>query len=311
MLAELHLPPTETLEPRVARELYTPADAAMAVLGSSAIKRGLTPVPVPVGRVDHAVMDGPGGPVLLRVYTPKGDPDDERGWPVLVYYHGGGFVIANLNVYDTSARLLCDAADCVVVSVAYRQAPEHPYPAAMNDAYAAYLWTVKNAREMGGDASRVAVGGESAGGNLAAVVSMRARDEGAPLPVHQLLIYPVVDSHMATPSYRDEANAEPLSAGKMAWFFKHYAAPPGPYATPLQAESLEGLPPATVLAAEHDPLRSEGRAYADRLRGAGVPTDYTLYPGTVHEFFGMAAVVDQAKAAVAAAGKALRAAFKT
>ncbi len=313
-LGAMHPLPLEQVEPRVARELPTPADAAVAVYGQHLLTRALAPYPQPVGGVHHVAAPGPGGDVLLRVYTPEGDRP-AAGWPVTVYYHGGGWVIANLNVYDASPRALCVGAESVVVSVAYRQAPEHPFPAAMDDAYAAYRWVLEHAATFGGDPARVAVAGESAGGNLAAVVCQRARDEGAPLPVHQLLVYPVTDlTRLDRPSQVEHAADKPLNTPMLQWFYSHYcpdaAQRAHPYASPLLAQSLAGLPPATVLTAEHDPLQSEGRAYAEALTNAGVSVVHHHYTGVTHEFFGMA-VVPTAKEAQAAATGALKGAFGT
>ena len=232
--------------------------------------------------------------------------------PALVYYHGGGFVIADTKVYEASPRALAKMTQALVVSVDYQRAPEHQFPAAPNDAYAAYTWTLEHAKEINGDPTRVAVGGESAGGNLATVVSMMARDKGVAIPVHQLLVYPVVDNNMETPSYKKYAAAKPLNKPMMAWFFKHYGGDPAnPYALPMRAASLKGLPPATVIAAEIDPLLSEGKAYADKLKKDGVKVSYKEYKGVAHEFFGMGAVVPMALGAEQFAANALKAAFLT
>jgi acetyl esterase len=202
-------------------------------------------------------------------------------------------------------------AKAIMVSVDYRQAPEHPFPAAPNDAYAAYIWTTQHAKEFNGDPMRVAVGGESAGGNLATVVSTMARDKKAQMPVHQLLVYPVVDNDMNNASYQRNAAAKPLNKPMMAWFFKHYGADPkSPYALPMKAGSLKGLPPATIVAAEIDPLLTEGKAYADKLKKDGVKVDYKEYSGVTHEFFGMGAVVPKAKDAEQFAAEALKKAFE-
>jgi acetyl esterase len=311
-LNALHPLPVETLEPRVAREQPTPADAAVAVYGQHLLTRTMAPFPQPVGAVTHRQIEGPGGPILLRVYSPDGEPARPR--PVVVYFHGGGWVIANLNVYDASPRALVNAADCVVVSVAYRQAPEAPFPAAADDAFAAYRWVCANAAALGGDPARVAVVGESAGGNLATGVALRARDEGVPPPVYQLLIYPVTDqTTLDRPSQVEHADAKPLNTAMLAWFYGHYTPDPAqrahPYASPLLAD-LAGLPPATVITAESDPLRSEGEAYAEALRAAGVPVEHHHFDGVMHEFFGMA-VVPKAKEAQQAAGADLKRAFGT
>lgn len=254
-------------------------------------------------------MPGEGGEILARVYTPEG----EGPFPVLVYFHGGGWVIANLNTYDSSARALTNAANAIVVSVAYRQAPENPFPAAMNDAYTAYQWVVENAAQINGDPNNVAVAGESAGGNLAAVVALRARNEGFQMPVHQLLVYPVTNYAFDTESYQVYADAVPLSKALMMWFRDLYLPNPeagaDPYASPLRADDLSGLPPATVILAQIDPLQSEGMAYAQRLMDAGVPTTVEVFEGTTHEFFGMGPFVPQASDTVEMAAAGLRASF--
>lgn len=295
--------PIETLTPEEARKQPTVADAVKKVLSdegkSTAPEAGVTvkDMSVPVA----------GGSVPVHIYTPEG----KGPFPVMVYYHGGGFVIADTKVYDASPRALAKMAKAIMVSVDYRQAPEHKFPTAPNDAYAAYIWTTQHAKEFNGDPAKVAVGGESAGGNLATVVSMMARDKKAQMPVHQLLVYPVVDNDMNNPSYQRNANAKPLNKAMMGWFFKHYGGDPSnPYALPMKATSLKGLPPATIIAAEIDPLLSEGKAYADKLKKDGVKVDYKEYSGVTHEFFGMGAVVPKAKDAEQYAADALKKAFK-
>lgn len=193
-------------------------------------------------------------------------------------------------------------------------APEHKFPAAADDAFAAYRWVLSNAAGMKGDPKQVAVAGESAGGNLAAVVSLRAREGGVPMPVHQLLIYPVTDHAFDTASYRENSNARPLNKAMMEWFWGHYLATHADgeraYASPLRAKNFEGLPPATVITADIDPLRMEGKQYADKLRAAGVPVRYRNFEGVTHEFFGMGGVVDTAKEAVVFAVEGLRGSFR-
>jgi acetyl esterase len=221
-------------------------------------------------------------------------------------------VIGSIETHDGLCRQLANAAGCIVVSVDYRLAPEHPYPAAAEDAYAATRWVVDNARSFGGDPSRVAVGGDSAGGNLTAVVSLMARDRGGPPLVQQLLIYPVTDAPTDKGSYRSNAEGYFLTADMMQWFWRHYTGEAGsaePYACPLRAKSLAGLPPALVVTAEFDPLRDEGEVYAARLREAGVPVHLSRYDGMIHGFFAMSAFLDRARAAVAEAAEALRGAF--
>jgi acetyl esterase len=294
--------PVETLTPQEARKQPTPADAVKKVLTDA----GKSTAPEAGVTVKDMNVPGAGGNIPVHIYTPEG----KGPFPVMVYYHGGGFVIADTKVYDASPRALAKMAKAIMVAVDYRQAPEHPFPAAPEDAYAAYLWTLAHAQEFGGDPASVAVGGESAGGNLATVVSLMARDKKAKLPVHQLLVYPVVDNDMNNASYERNANAKPLNKPMMAWFFKYYGADAtNPYALPSKAASLKGLPPATVIAAEIDPLLSEGRAYADRLKKDGVPVDYKEYKGVTHEFFGMGAVVPEARDAETYAAKALDKAF--
>ncbi|WP_211172433.1 alpha/beta hydrolase [Massilia forsythiae] len=301
-LKSLNGKPIETLSPEEARKQPTPTDAVKKVLTdmgkSTAPEAGVT--------VKDMTVQGPGGSFPVHIYTPEG----KGPFPVMLYYHGGGFVIADTKVYDASPRALAKMAKAIMVAVDYRQAPEHKFPAAADDAYAAYTWTLQHAKEFNGDPMRVAVGGESAGGNLATVVSLMARDKKAQMPVHQLLVYPVVDNDMNTPSYQRNANAKPLNKPMMAWFFKHYGADPSsPYALPMKATSLKGLPSATIVAAEIDPLLSEGKSYADRLKKDGVKVDYKEYSGVTHEFFGMGAVVPKAKDAEQFAADGLKKAF--
>lgn len=306
---DAHMPPIPHLEPFTARMLPGINTAAKTALSHHPVSRAVTPDPLPVGKVSHHVIPGPAGEILLRVYTPEG----EGPFPVLVYFHGGGFVIFNLDTYDSTCRALCDAARCVVVSVAYHQAPEQPFPAAPNDAFAAYQWVLNHAASIGGDPERVAVGGESAGGNLAAVTTLMARDQGVRLPVFQMLIYPMTNAAFDTPSYEEHADAIPLNKSMMQWFWGHYLKNPAdaqnPYASPLRAESLTGLPPALVVTAEVDPLRSEGEAYVQRLQDDGVPVTHHHYDGVMHEFFSMPAVIAKAKQAVTDAALHLRKAF--
>ena len=301
-LASLGGKPIETLTPEEARQQPTPADAVKKVLTdmgkSAAPEAGVT--------VKQMTVKGPSGDFSVYIYTPEGTGP----FPVMVYYHGGGFVIADSKTYDASPRALAKMANAIMVSVDYHRAPEHKFPAAPEDAYAAYEWTLAHAKEFNGDPSRVAVGGESAGGNLATVVSMMARDKQATLPLMQLLVYPVVSDDMTTPSYVKNADAKPLNKPMMAWFFKHYGGDPAnPYALPLKAPSLKGLPPATIVAAEIDPLLSEGKTYAERLKQDGVTVSYQEYKGVTHEFFGMGAVVKKAKDAQQFAADALKKAF--
>ncbi|HEX2524770.1 MAG TPA: alpha/beta hydrolase [Geminicoccus sp.] len=298
--------PIETLSAQEAREQPTPADAAMQVMR----QRGITQPPLDIANVEDRTISGDAGPIPIRIYTPDGNGP----FPVVVYYHGGGWVIADLDTYDASARALAHHANAIVVSAHYRQGPEHKFPAAHEDAFKAYQWAVANAQALGGDPSRIAVVGESAGGNLAMNVAMQARNTGTTQPVHEVLVYPVAGTDVNTASYQENANAKPLNKPMMEWFFRQYLNGPGDFADPrinLIAADLKGLPPTTIIGAEIDPLRSEGVTLAQRLEAAGVPVTYQLYDGVTHEFFGMGAVVDDALDAEELAGMQLQRAFGT
>ena len=303
-LGSYNAPPLTSLTAQEARKQPSPADAAMAVMTEHNI-------PAPPGNVDTVGKDMPvaGGQIHLRIYTPKTGKDS---YPVIVYYHGGGWVIADLNTYGASAEGLANQVEAVVVSVAYRQAPEHKFPTAHNDSYAAYEWAVKNAASIKGDPKKVAVVGESAGGGLATAVSMMARDKGFQLPVHEVLVYPIAGYDFNTPSYKESDSIKPLSSGLMKWFFEKYLRSATDGKNPminLVNANLKGLPPTTIIAAQYDPLRSEGEMLSDNLKKANVTTTYKLYSGTTHEFFGMAAVVPEAKDAQAMAAGELKSAF--
>lgn len=304
-LATMKRRPIESLTPAEAREQSPLSDA----VGRRMTKLGLPLTPEPVGKVADKTIPGPAGHLPIRVYWPQGNGP----FPVTLYFHGGGWVLANLDTYDASARAITNAAGSIVISVQYRLAPENKYPAAVDDAMAAYQWTLANAQTLNGDTRRVAIAGESAGGNLAAVTAMRARDLGIAAPVHQLLIYPVVNFGFQSKSYVDHAAATPLNLSMMKWFWGHYLSNPEQgthgYASPLQAKDLTRLPSATVILADIDPLRSEGQAYASALHHAGVRVRMTNYLGVTHEFFGMGAVLPSAKRAVDYAGRGLREAF--
>jgi acetyl esterase len=234
--------------------------------------------------------------------------------PLLVFFHGGGFVIGDIDTHDATCRGLAKAAHCIVVSVDYRLAPEHPFPAAPEDCYAATVWVADNAASLGGDGARLAVGGDSAGGNLAAVVALMARDRGGPALTHQLLIYPVIDHNFDTASYVENGRGYLLSREMMMWFWGLYLEDAGdgskPYASPIRAEDLSGLAAATIISAEFDPLRDEGEAYARRLGDADVAVTARRYDGMVHGFFAMTAVLDRAREAVAFAAAELRRAWR-
>ena len=269
----------------------------------------MRPEPPAVAAAVDRRIPGPGGDIPVRIYTPNGTAP----FPLLVYFHGGGWVLGGLDTHDGVCRALANGAGCVVVSVDYRLAPEHRYPAAAEDCHAATKWAAANAAELGADARRLAVGGDSAGGNLAAVVPQMARDRGGPAIVFQLLIYPATDAASDAPSQRENADGYLLTHGDMLWFWGHYlgdaARGAEPYASPLRADRLAGLPPALVITAEFDPLRDEGETYAKRLEEAGVPARLTRYDGMIHGFFGMGHLMDQANAAVREACGNLRLAF--
>lgn len=304
-LAELHGKPIPGLSAVEARQQPSPADAVRALL----LKQGKSAAPEEVGKVTDRTIPGRGGPLPVRVYTPK---TGKAPFPVVVYFHGGGFVIATIDTYDSSARGIANGAGAMVVAVEYRKAPESKFPAAHDDALTAYEWTLKNAATMGGDPKKIALVGESAGGNLAASVSMAARDKKEPLPVYEVLVYPIASSDTGAPSYLENANAKPLDKAMMGWFTGNYVRMPADAKDPridLVDANLAGLPPTLILNAEVDPLRSDGEALATRMRAAGVTVDQKTYAGVTHEFFGMGAAVSKAKDAMEMATSKLKTAF--
>jgi acetyl esterase len=266
--------------------------------------------PEEVADVQNREIPGPAGPIPVRVYTPAGPGPH----PVVMYFHGGGWVIGDIEVADKPCRTLANVARATVVSVGYRKAPEHNYPAAPEDCYAATQWVAANAADLGVDGSRIAVAGDSAGGNLAAVVAQMASERGGPALVHQLLIYPAVDAGGEYASRVENGEGYLLTKGAMDWFYAHYLADPGqieePYASPIRG-SLAGLPPATVITAGYDPLRDEGAAYAKALSDAGVAVRSDENPTLIHGFFWMLGVIDETRPAYDRAGADLRAAFGT
>lgn len=303
-LATLGGKPIETLNPEEARQQPTPADAVKKLLQ----EKGRFPAQAQVTSSAFSIPGGPEGSIPAQVYAPAG----EGPFPVILYFHGGGFVLASSNTYEASIMALAQGVQAIVVALDYHLAPEHPFPTQPNEALAAYQWLRQHAGELNGDHNRIAVAGESAGGNLAAVVSLMTRDKDIPQPVHQLLIYPLVNNNTFNTSYIKNANAKPLNAAMMHWFFKHYSQPMdaySAYALPDKAVSLADLPPATVITAQIDPLCEEGRAFAERLQSDGVPVAYRHYDGVVHEFFGMADVVEKAREAQVFAIGELRKAF--
>jgi len=238
----------------------------------------------PIARVRDLEIPGPNGPVPIRVY----EPETEGPRPMFVYYHGGGWVFKTAGDHDNVCRAIANAGNCTVVSVAYRVAPEHPFPEPFEDCYAATEWVASHPNILNGDPDRLVVGGDSAGGNLAAAVSLRARDVDGPDITHQVLIYPVLDHDFTTDSYEKNAEGYLLTRAGMEWFWNHYLETPldgkNPYASPLQAQDVSGLPAATIIVGEFDPLRDEDAAYADRLSEAGVPVDFRLHDDMIHGF---------------------------
>ena len=279
------------------------ADAAARVMQNFGI-------PAPAMNVDTVGRDIPvaNGSIHLRIYTPK---TGKASYPVIVYYHGGGWVIATNDTYKTSAQGLSEKADAVLVSVEYRKGPEAKFPTAHNDAYAAYKWAVNNASVLKSN-GKVAVAGESAGGNMAVAVGIMARDSGFQKPVHILSVYPVASNDPNTPSKLQYTTAKPLNTPDLPWFLMYYLNNTAESANPwinLVGANLTGLPKTTIIGAELDPLQSEGKTLADKLSAAGVSTTYRLFNGVTHEFFGMASVLPEARDAQILATDELKKSF--
>ncbi|QJY46786.1 alpha/beta hydrolase [Pseudonocardia broussonetiae] len=262
-----------------------------------------------VAEVTDTVVPGPAGEIPVRVYRTAGDGPK----PVILYFHGGGWVIGSIEVADKPCRLLATIVDAVVVSVGYRKAPEDVYPAAPDDCYAATAWVAEHASELGVDATRLVVAGDSAGGNLAAAVTLMARDRGGPAIAHQLLIYPAVDAGGEYVSRVENGEGYLLTKSAMDWFYSHYLSSPtlveDPYVSPLRAASHADLPPATVITAGFDPLRDEGDAYAAALSGAGVPVTHLQNPSMIHGFWWLAGAIGHTRGSYEEAGAAVRAAL--
>ena len=290
-------PPYHQLSPKDARQLFRETRPAS------------TPTPPEIGVVSNMLAEGPDGPIPLRVYRPRGVAADAP-LPGLVFFHGGGWVIGDLDTHDVLCRQLTAEAGITVVAVDYRLAPEAKFPAAADDAWAATRWVVAHADRLGIDARRLAVGGDSAGGNLAAVVSLLARDAGAPDIAFQALLYPVADVGIEWPSYQAFGEGYLLTSQSMRWFIGHYLKAEQEAVdwrvSPLRAPSLEGLPPALIVTAGFDPLRDEGEAYARALRDAGVCVDYVCYGGMIHGFVPMGRLIDTGNRAVSHIAASLR-----
>ena len=297
-IAGLNRPPIDRMPLAEARALF---EESFTRLGGPGVA---------VARVEEVEATGPRGPIQVRVYTPEGATGPR---PLFVYYHGGGWVNGSRDSYDAVCRQLTDASGCIVASVDYRRAPEFPAPAPFEDAYAALVWLAAHAAAIGAEPGRLAIGGDSAGGGLAASVALEARDAKGPAIAHQLLVYPAVAEIEGTESYRVYGEGHFLTAERIAFYWKCYV--PRPELAELttvcaaRADSLRGLPPATILLAECDPLHDIGVAYAERLRADGVPVDMRVYEGQIHAFFSFIGLFPRGREAVIDAGKAVGDAF--
>ena len=289
--------PVEEMTPEDARRVWKEEMAAVAG------------PPLPVKSVSTHEAPGPAGALAVRLYEPEGA--DGRVLPILVYYHGGGWIRGDLDTHDDVCRYLCHRAGCLVASVDYRLAPEHRFPAALEDCDAATRWVAENAARLGADPARLAIGGDSAGGNIACGVTLKARDRGGPAIAFQLLIYPATDLAGETESKRLYSSGYLLNS--MPFYVASYLGPEGdaaaPLASPLQALDLSNLPPAFVMTAGFDPLRDEGEAYARRLEAAGVAVDYRCHESMIHGFVSITGLIENAETGLADAAAALRAAF--
>lgn len=301
LLAAIGAPPMASLPPADARIAYKKARALS------------TPTPPDVAEVASLHAPGPAGDIPIRAYRPAGSARDDV-LPALVYLHGGGWVIGDLDTHDVICRTLANAGRCAVFSVDYRLAPEHKFPAAVDDTIAAVGWVASEAARLRIDPKRIAVGGDSAGGNLAAVVSIHARDHGGPPIAFQLLIYPATDQRMTAPSHTTRGNGYILTNEAIRYFRAHYLNGEHEFtdwrASPLLAPDLSRLPPALVLTCGYDPLCDEGRQFADRLRESGVPVEYVCFEAQIHGFFTMGKVIDETARGFEVCGVALRRAFE-
>ncbi len=255
--------------------------------------------PMNVGSVENQLIPGPAGKIALRFYRPTGVQGNA---PALIYFHGGGWVIGDLDTHDGICRWICSQSGCVVASVDYRMAPEHKFPAPLEDCLAATFWIAENGEALGIDTARIAIGGDSAGGNLAAVVSQQARDQGGPSIAYQLLIYPATDLTMSEASHQELAEGYRLTKPLMEWFIGHYlhneSDRTDPRVSPLFCDDLNGLPKALVITAGFDPLRDEGIRYADELSSSGVETTHVCYDGMIHGFFSMGGWLEKSREAL-------------
>jgi acetyl esterase len=302
LVEKADLPEFWELSPEQARELF---EATVPKLDAA---------PQDVFRWEQQNIPGPNGEIPVRTYVPR-EPGEEEWLPILVFFHGGGFVIGGLDSYDSLCRNIANRADCIVVSVDYRLAPEHKFPAAPEDCYAALCWVAENAFDLDGDPDRIALAGDSAGGNLTAVTALRARDEGGPALVLHMPLYPVIGPEPETGSHHEFAEGYLLTRRNLLWFYDHYfrsdADKQDVRFSPLVAKDLSGMPPALVVVAGFDPLRDEGMAYAEALRAAGNQVTLTNYEGMIHGFLSMSDVLDQANVCLDECAAALKAAFGT
>lgn len=311
-----------TLDPQVARYLQAEQQIgvaegeppSLAEMRRASIQSILAEAGEPerVAAVQDRVLPGPGGELPVRIYTPA--TAGAGTLPALLYFHSGGWVLGSIEGHDPICRALANHAGCLVISTDYRLAPEHPFPAAPEDCYAATCWVAEHANELNVDPARIAVGGDSSGGNLAAVVALMARDRGGAELCYQVLIYGETDYYEpGTTSYMTCAEGYGLTRQNMIWFWDQYLVPPvehiHPYAAPLRAADLSGLPPALIITAEYDPVRDEAEHYARRLQQAGVPTRLSRYEGMIHGFFRMFAVFERSHQALEEISTALRQAF--
>ena len=293
-MARANIPSFEELTPKQARN--------QMLIGSKFSDR-----PQDVYASEDRSVPGPGGTIPIRVYRPSGDDN----LPAVVFFHGGGWIMGSVETHDAYCRALTNAAGMVVVSVDYRLAPEHKFPAGAEDAFAATGWVVENGFELGIDPQRIALAGDSAGGNLAAAVTLMGRDRGTPQPTFQALIYPVTNHDFDTASYHENADGYHLTRSGMMWGWRHYLEKVedghSPYASPLRADDLQGLPPALVITAQFDPLRDEGEAYAEKLRAGGVPVTLRRYDGMIHGFARRLGLLTRADEALHEVATSLRA----
>ena len=308
---ELH-PQTEALLETLGAGITPPTFTLSVAEGREMLDElFIDPDPEPVGEVVETAIQGPAEPIPLRIYAPEA----EGPHPVLVFFHGGGWVRGSLEGYDGLCRRLANRSDALVVSVDYRRAPEDPFPAGFEDCYAATEWAAEYAADLGGDPDRIAVGGDSAGGNLTAAVTLAARDRDGPDLDHQLLIYPAVNSPLVRhfDSYEENESGYLLELDSVEWYLEQYvddADHGNQYAFPLRARDLSGLPPATVVTAGFDPIRDEGIAYAERLTEDGVDVEHMHYESQIHAFVSLYEHLDDGVEAIDQVGEQLRAAFE-